>query len=66
MPAYHRATSVIHHRSWRGCSSAPPVQRRVLLGAGDHGEHVGVVVVAGDLAAGEISLAGAPPLLWSR
>ena len=59
MPTYRRATSAVRHRRRRGCSSAPPVQRRVLLGVGDHKEHVGVIVVARDLVAGEILLAEA-------
>ena len=63
MLTYHHAASVIHHHRRLRCSIAPPVQQRVLLSAGDHREHVGVVVVIGDLAVSEISLVGAPPLL---
>ena len=62
--ALHCTTRSCRHRRGRGCSNPPPVHRRVPLGAGEHGEHVGLTAVVGDLTADEITLARAPPLLW--
>ena len=58
-----RATTQLCRATIAAGEGAPPVHRRVPLGAGDHGEHIGVTIIVGNLTTGEIGLTGAPPLL---